>query len=53
MFLGLTSWFVLASLFALPMIGVVEGAGDVGCRKVFCCWFFFCCLTIASGFFGS
>jgi len=23
------------------MIGVVEGAGDVGCRKAFCCWFFF------------
>jgi hypothetical protein len=47
----LTGWFVLASLFALPMIGVDEGAGDVGCLVAFCCWFFFCCLTIASGFF--
>jgi hypothetical protein len=37
----LTGWFGLASVFALPMIGGVEEAGDWGCRKVFCCWFFF------------
>jgi len=43
----------LASIFALPMIGVVEEAGELGRCEAFCCWFFFCCLTIASGFFGS
>jgi hypothetical protein len=52
---GLASagWWLLASFLALPKFGGIEGPAFRMPLRRSGCWFFFCCLTIASGFFGS